>query len=493
MLKKIYITTAIAYVNGDPHLGHTLEFLQADCAARYQRLKGNEVFFVTGTDENSLKNVLAAEKQGVPVKQLVDENSLKFKNLLKILNIEVSDFIRTTEQRHIEGVKKFWQAAQNDIYQGEYQGLYCVGCEDFIKEEDLVNGLCPNHNLKPELITEKNYFFKLSKYQKQLEEAYQNKLIQTVPESRKSDIEVFFKSGLKDFSISRSRERAHNWGIPVPGDDSQVVYVWFDALCNYITVLGYVTNSPIYRAWWEDDSTEIWHFIGKDISKFHCIYWPAMLLAAGVRLPKKIVIHGFITVEGAKMSKTLGNFVNPFDLVNQFGTDAVRYYFLKEFSLAQDADFVSNNLKERYNKELANGLGNLLNRTIALIEKQGGKIKIEGNLFENDIKEAWRKYDEAMNDFRFNQATEAFLQLISKADALINQTKVWAIEDTQKKNEILSSLWMVLTHLAGMISPYLPEKSSRIKESLGIIDGTIDFLGKEFTVKKLPPLFPKIN
>jgi len=493
MLKKIYITTAIAYVNGDPHIGHTLEFILADCAARYQCLKGNEVFFVTGTDENSLKNVLAAEKKSVSVKQLVDENSLKFKKLLDILNIKVSDFIRTTEQRHIEGVKKFWQAARNDIYQGEYQGLYCVGCEDFVKEEDLINGLCPNHNSKPELIAEKNYFFKLSKYQRQLEEVYQSNLIQIVPGSRKPDVEIFLKLGLKDFSSSRSRERAHNWGIPVPFDDSQVIYVWFDALCNYITVLGYATNSPIYRAWWEDNSTEIWHFIGKDISKFHCIYWPAMLLAASVRLPNKIVIHGFITVDGAKMSKTLGNFIDPFDLVNQFGVDAVRYYFLREFSLAQDGDLVINNLKERYNKELANGLGNLLNRIVALIEKQDGKIRIESNLLAEEIKEAWNKYDEAMVEFKFNQGAESFLQLISKADAFINQTRIWAVEDVEKKNEILSSLWLVLANLADMTYPYLPEKSLRIKESLGIVDKTTNFFGREFTVKKLPPLFPRIN
>lgn len=492
MLKKIYITTAIPYVNADPHIGHVLEFIQADCAARYQRLKGNDVYFLTGVDENSLKNALAAEKIGISPIDLVNEKAQLFKDILKLYDISISDFIRTTEKRHIDGVKKFWQAAQKDIYQSDYQGLYCVGCEDFLKDTDLIDGLCPNHKTPPQVVSERNYFFKLSNYEKKLEEIYQINQIQIVPENRKVEVENFIKGGLKDFSISRSKERAHNWGISVPNDDSQIIYVWFDALCNYITALGYAINSPLYRAWWDDPSTQIWHFIGKDITKFHCIYWPAMLLSAGVRLPTKIIIHGFITVEGQKMSKSIGNIIDPVELANQFGVETIRYYLLKEFSLAQDGNLTITNIKERYEKELANGLGNLLNRVVALIEKQGGRIKINSNLLKNEIDGTWQKYDEAMNDFRFNQAAEAFLQLISKADVFINQTQVWAIEDVQKKNEILSSLWLILANLADLISPYLPNTALKIKDSLGI-KNEINFLGKEFTVKRIPPLFPRLN
>ncbi|MCX8015702.1 MAG: methionine--tRNA ligase [Patescibacteria group bacterium] len=492
MLKKIYITTAIPYSNADPHLGHVLEFIQADCAVRYQRLKGNEVYFLTGVDENSLKNALAAEKEGISPKELVDKKAQVFKDILKLYNISISDFIRTTEKRHFEGVNRFWKAAEKDIYQSEYQGLYCTGCEDYLKEEELIDGLCPNHKQPPQLISEKNYFFKLSGYQQKLKEIYQDNQIEIVPETRKAEIENFIGGGLKDFSISRSKERAHNWGIITPNDDSQVIYVWFDALCNYITALGYAVNSPLYRAWWEDESTQIWHFIGKDITKFHCIYWPAMLLSAGVRLPNKIIIHGFITIEGQKMSKSVGNVIDPVELAKQFGVETIRYYLLKEFSLAQDGDLTIANIKERYDKELANGLGNLLNRVVALIEKQGGKIKIESNLLKNDIDEAWQKYDEAMLDFRFNQAAEAFLQLISKADAFINQTRVWAIEEEQKKNETLSSLWMILINLSDLISPYLPETAIKIKNSLGA-NNEVNFLGKEFIVKRIPPLFPRLN
>ena len=492
MLKKIYITTAIPYVNANPHLGHALEFVQVDCAARYERLQGNDVFFATGVDENSLKNALAAEQAGRNVKEFVDEKAQVFKDFLKLFNVEISDFIRTTDSRHLEGVKKFWLAAQKDIYQSEYEGLYCVGCEDFLKEEELVDGLCSNHKIAPQLVKEKNYFFRLSRFQKQLEEIYQNDLIQIVPPNRKQEIVSFIEGGLKDFSISRSQERAHNWGIPVPNDPSQVIYVWFDALCNYITILGYGSNSPLYRAWWEDPATEIWHFLGKDIAKFHCIYWPAMLLAAGVRLPNKIAIHGFITLEGDKMSKSKGNVIDPLEIIKEFGVDPLRYYLLREFSLAQDGDFSVANLRERYNKELANGLGNLLNRVVALIEKQGGKIKIEKNLMEKEIQNCREKYNAALADFRFNQGAEAFLQLISQADAFINQNQVWAITDLTKKEELLGALWLVLAHVADFVYPYIPETSAKIKESLGIHEEK-EFLGKEFLVKRLPPLFPKLN
>jgi methionyl-tRNA synthetase len=490
--KKIYITTAIPYVNAEPHVGFALEIIQADCAARYQRLIGNQVFFVTGTDENSLKNVLSAEKEGISVKDLVDKNSKRFQDLKEVLNLSFDDFIRTTQLRHVEGAQKLWQNAGHDIYKNTYQGLYCVGCEDFYKEEDLIDGLCPIHKTKPEIIQEENYFFKLSDYQKQLEDIYNENKIGIYPESRNGYIANFLKGGLWDFSISRSQQRAHNWGIPVPGDDSQVIYVWFDALCNYITVLGYAKNSPIYRAWWEDESTEIWHFIGKDITKFHCIYWPAMLMSAKIRIPSKVIIHGFVTVEGQKISKSLGNAFDLFELAKEYSSDVLRYYILREFSLAQDGDFNKKSLLERYNKELANGLGNLLSRVTTLIEKNGGKIKIETDLLEEQIKNVWKDYNEAFKEFRFNLAADSFLRLAGVGDTFVNEKQIWKVENKEELNQYFSSLWLLLANLSLLIEPFMPEASVKIKESLGIKgENSAEWKGREFQVKKIPSLFPR--
>jgi len=492
MSKKIYITTAIPYVNANPHIGHVLEFVQADCVSRYERLLGNEVFFVSGTDENSLKNVLVAEKAGVSIQDWVNKQSDIFYSLKDAYNISFDDFIRTTQPRHIEGAKKLWLASQEDIYKGVYEGLYCVGCEDFYKEEELVDGLCPDHKTKPEIVKEENYFFRLSKYQKQLEEIYQNNQLEIFPLSRKGEISNFLKEGLRDFSVSRSQSRAHNWGISAPNDPAQVIYVWFDALCNYISVLGYAKNSPMFRAWWEDESTEIRHFIGKDITKFHCLYWPAMLLSAKLRLPSKIIIHGFITIEGEKISKSLGNVIDPFELRKEFEADVLRYYMLREFSLAQDGDFNRAMILERYNKELANGLGNLLSRTITLIEKNGSSIKPEFNLLNSSIQEAWQKYHEAFSEFKLNSAADSFLQLIAKADAFINEKQIWKIDDKEELNKALSSLWLALANLAFLVEPFMPESCQKIKESLGIQKLSKEDWGKTiFKIKKMPPLFPR--
>jgi len=492
MSKKIYITTAIPYVNANPHIGHVLEFVQADCVARYERLLGNEVFFVSGTDENSLKNVLAAEKAGVSIKEWVNKQSDIVYSLKDAYNISFDDFIRTTQSRHIEGAKKLWLASQEDIHKGVYEGLYCVGCEDFYKEEELIGGLCPDHKTKPEIVKEENYFFQLSKYQEQLEEIYQDDKIAVYPDSRKPEIYNFLKEGLRDFSVSRSQARAHNWGIPVPDDSTQVIYVWFDALCNYITVLGYAKNSPLCRAWWEDEATEVWHFIGKNISKFHCIYWPAMLLSAKLRLPSKIIIHGFITIEGEKISKSLGNVIDPFELRKEFDADVLRYYMLREFSLAQDGDFSRATLLERYNKELANGLGNLLSRATTLIEKNGGSVKPEFNLLGSSIQEAWRKYHDAFSEFKLNSVADSFLQLITKADAFINEKQIWKIDDKEELNKVLSSLWLVLANLAFLVEPFMPESCQKIKESLGIQKvAKEEWKNTIFEVKKIPPLFPR--
>lgn len=492
MNKKIYITTAIPYVNADLHIGHCLEFVQADCVARYERMVGNEVFFVTGADENSLKNVLSAEKAGEPVQQFVDKLSERFFTIKKVLNLSLDDFIKTTQLRHVEGAKRLWESAQDKIYKGYYEGLYCIGCEDFYKEEDLINGLCPEHKIKPEIVKEENYFFKLSDFQKDLEEIYKQKKILIYPENRMGDINNFLEKGIKDFSVSRSKERAHNWGIKVPGDDNQVIYVWFDALCNYITVLGYAKNAPMFRAWWEDESVEVRHFIGKNISKFHCLYWPAMLLSAKLRLPTKIIIHGFITVEGEKISKSLGNVLDPIDLVNEYGVDVLRYYMLREFSLAQDGDFDRSKLMERYNKELANGLGNLLSRAITMIEKNGGEIKPEYSLLEDKIKQAWINYHQAFLEFKINMAVDSWLRLIGETDAFINEKQIWKIENKEELNKALSSLWIVLAELSYFVEPFMPETSLKIRDWLGLKNETkLEWKNIVFKVNRSTSLFPR--
>ena len=362
--KKFYITTAIDYVNGLPHIGHALEKIQTDVVARYHRSLGENVLFLTGTDENSLKNVQAAEKEGITVQELVDRNSQVFYNLKDVLNLSFDDFIRTTEKRHIEGVEKLWKACQKDIYKKTYEGLYCVGCEAFYKESELVNGLCPEHKKAPELVKEENYFFKLSKYQNQLKELIEKNEFKIIPETRKNEVLSFINSGLEDICISRSKERAHGWGIPVPKDPNQIVWVWFDALANYITAVGYDLDEKMFQDLWPADI----HFVGKGILRFHAVYWPAMLLSAGLALPKSIFVHGYITVDGGKMSKSIGNVINPIELVKKYGTEPVRYFLLREMPPTQDGDFTYEKFEDRYTADLARGLGNLVARVIALAQ-----------------------------------------------------------------------------------------------------------------------------
>src|SRR3989344_1095214 len=310
MMNKYFISTAIPYVNSDPHIGFALELIQGDVLARYRRLMGDEVFFVNGTDENALKNAQAAEKAGVDVSKFVEQHAEKFKKLSEVLNISNNDFIRTTEERHVKGAQKLWKACKpEDIYKKAYKGLYCVGCEEFKTQKDLIEGVCLEHRTKPEEVEEQNYFFKLSKYEKELLRLIESNEIKITPSSRKNETLEFIRGGLEDFSISRSRERAKNWGIPVPGDDSQIQYVWFDALTNYINALGYgislVGEDARFKEFWENGQTA--HLVGKGITRFHAIYWPAMLLSAGLALPKEIFVHGYVTVDGEKISKSIGN------------------------------------------------------------------------------------------------------------------------------------------------------------------------------------------
>ena len=372
--KKFYITTAIPYVNANPHLGHALEFVQTDVIARYQKLLGKDAFLTTGADENSLKNVQAAEEAGITTQELCNKNAEIFKELALKLGLSFNSFLRSSIKKdHWPGVHKLWELCKKsgDIYEKKYKGLYCVGCEAFYADNELVNGLCPEHKKKPEVVEEENYFFRLSKYQKRIEKLIETGELRIVPETRKNEVLSFVKRGLEDFSVSRSKERAKGWGVPVPDDDSQIIYVWFDALNIYQTAIGFGTNEKLYKKWWPADL----HVIGKGIIRFHAVYWPAILLSAGLQLPKSILVHGYITIEGHKMSKSLGNIVNPSDLLKKYSADALRYFLIKEIHVANDGDFSEKALVSRINGELVGDLGNLIYRVLSLAEKFKGKIE----------------------------------------------------------------------------------------------------------------------
>ncbi|MCL5011230.1 MAG: methionine--tRNA ligase [Patescibacteria group bacterium] len=483
---NFFITTAIDYVNGEPHLGHALEKIQADAIARYFRLSGKDVFFLTGADENSLKNVRAAEKEGIAVEDFVDKNTKKFKSLKDFLDLSFNDFIRTTEERHIKGAQKLWQecAKKGDICKGIYEGLYCVGCEAYLTPEELKNGCCPEHQTPPEQIKEENYFFRLSQYQKQIQEIIENDKLKIIPQTRKNEILSFVKSGLKDICVSRSNGRAKNWGISVPDDDTQKIWCWFDALGNYITALGYGGNSEKFEKYWQKG--EVLHCIGKGISRFHAVYWLGILLSAGLRLPDKIFVHGYITVDGQKMSKSLGNVINPFELVEKYAqkignkeatVDAVRYYLLAAILSTEDGDFTYEKFEEKYNADLAKGIGNLVARVLTLATKlksENENLKFTSR--NSKLEEIKSKYNKAFEEFDFYGALGAIWELIGWCDKIIDTEKPW--ENRGNSKEVIGDLLLVLTEIAELLKPFLPRTSEKISEQIKTGQGE--------------PLFPRI-
>jgi methionyl-tRNA synthetase len=478
---KIFISTAIDYVNSFPHAGHALEKVQADVIARYHRFLGEEVFFLTGTDENSLKNVQAAEKERISTKELVDRNAEKFYDLKEVLNLSFDDFIRTTESRHIKGAQKLWKACQKDIYKKTYQGLYCVGCEEFYKESELANGLCPEHKTKPELIKEENYFFKHSKYQNQLREIIEKNELKIIPQTRKNEVLSFINSGLQDFCISRLAERGRGWGIPVPGDSTQIQWTWFDALSNYINALGYAENSKQFQEWWQKNENKL-HVIGKGILRFHAIYWIAMLLSAKISLPKTIFVHGYLTSDGQKMSKSLGNVVDPFELVKKYGGDPVRYYLLREIPPAEDGDFTYEKFEGRYNADLASGIGNLLSRVRVLADSQGWEKKPSEKILLA-INKSKKDCDNFINEFKFSEALKSIWDLVAFCDKYINQEEPWKKKDNSK--QVILDLIFALNNIADFLKPFLPETAEKIQKEL---EADKD----KFKNKRGGSLFPKI-
>jgi len=473
-MKKFYITTAIPYVNANPHIGFTLELVQADVIARYHRQLGDSTYFLTGTDDNALKNVQAAEAAGVDTKEFVDKNADKFIELTKRINISNDYFIRTATDKHFQGAQKLWSACKKeDVYKKKYKGHYCVGCEAFYMEKDLVDGKCPEHKKELEVVEEENYFFKLSNYQKKLEKLIESDTYKVIPESRKNEILSFIRMGLEDFSISRSRDRAKNWGVPVPGDDTQIMYVWFDALSNYITALDYENEGELYKKFWPADT----HVIGKGIIRFHAAYWPAMLMSAGIPLPKKLFVHGYINIKGDKMSKSLGNVVNPFELLDKYGVDAVRYYLLKHVHPVQDSDFSYDKFDISYNADLANGLGNLVARVSNLLEKNELEVDIKIDSDKSLIKE----FKVKINKYKFNSALELLWGKLRSADETLSAKAPWKMDDKKAIKGVLEPIAQDILNVAELLKPFMPETSEKIIKQ---------FSAKQ--IKKEEGLFPRI-
>ena len=496
-MKKFYITTAIDYTNSSPHLGHAYEKILADVLSRWHRLKGEDVFFLTGTDEHGQKVERAAKNAGKPPEKFAAEISAEFQKMLRLLNISNNDFIRTTEQRHIQVCLDVFKKVQEkgDIYKGVYEGLYCTGCEAFYLEKDLINGLCPVHKRALESVIEESYFFRMSKYEKQLIEHIKKNKDFIIPEFRQSEVLNRLKEGLKDLSISRT---SFKWGIPLPKDEKHVIYVWFDALLNYISALGYPKGEK-YKKFWPADC----HVIGKDILWFHTVIWPTMLMSAGVELPKTILAHGFINLAGEKLSKTAGIVVDPIKLAEKYGADPMRFFLIKEVVAGQDGDFSEKAVVEKINSELADDLGNLLMRVIVLTEKNfDGKIPKQGKLEPVDVKliessSIANDVDKFMLNYECNKALERIWEFVRNCNKYLNETEPWKIKEKERVGTILYNLIESLRIIGILLSPFIPATAEKVLGQVGQKNGKLkdaEFSEKtKGNVKKGEMLYPKIE
>jgi methionyl-tRNA synthetase len=505
---RFYITTPIYYVNDVPHIGHAYTTVAADVAARFHRLKGLEVRFLTGTDEHGQKVARAAEENGRSPQEWVDSVVPAWKELWKRLWISNDDFIRTTEQRHKHRVQEFWQQLYDsgDVYLAKYEGLYCVSCEEFYKPEELIDGKCPIHGIPVEIVAEENYFFRLSKYKDWLINDYYARTPPPVyPQARLNEV-LRFAEDLEDTSISRS---SFTWGIPIPWDPKHVIYVWVEALLNYITALDY-PDGELFKKFWPGVN-----FVGKDILRFHAVTWPAMLHAAGVDPPDLVVAHGWLLVGGEKMSKTKLTGIHPDTLIDTFGVDGFRYFFLREVAFGQDGSFSWEAMLARYNAELANGIGNLASRVLALIESTYDGMIPDPSGGEQDPERALRAiaekavvaYDEALERFAFHEGLEAVDAIVREANQYLVKTAPWKLakEPSQRKrvDAILYTAAETLRLLAILLSPFTPGASGRLWTSLGIAEG-LDTqrlpaagrwggLAPGTKVAKGDPLFPRVE
>ncbi len=462
MTKKFYITSAIPYVNAKPHIGHALEFVQTDVVARYHKLLGEKVTKLCGGDENALKNVQAAEKEGTPIQEFVDKNNTLFEKLAAKLNAGYDIWQKGSDQKkHYASSQKLWKLCKADIYQKKYKGLYCIGCETFYTQDELnAKGECFEHpGKKLEEVEEKNYFFTLSNYQNKLINLIQSNKLEIVPEKRRNEVLAFLKGHLDDISISRTNERARNWGVPVPGDPDQRIYVWFDALNIYQSGIGFGWDNNMYQKIWPADV----HVIGKGILRFHAVYWPAFLLSAGLKLPKKIFVHEYFTVNGQKMSKTLGNVVDPAELIVKYAkvigetasVDGLRYYLLGKFSPFSDGDFSEEKFREVYNSDLANGLGNLVARVTKLCEnsklsfRQSPVVKLNNTVFL------------ALEEYRFDNALEQIWTVLRGLDQKLSVDKPWTQKPKDQENTLQQCVDTVRL-VTYYLKPFLPQTAEKL-------------------------------
>ena len=510
--KKFLITTSLPYMNASLHIGHAYELVLADVVARYHRQKGEKVFFLTGADEHGDKIITAAQKEGIGPQMFVDKNVARFKELIEKLSITNDDFIRTSDkERHWPGAIKLWQeiAASGDIYKGTYKGLYCVGCEAFITEKELVDGKCPHHATTPEKIEEENYFFKLSKYAPEIKRLLESGDLKVTPKSKAREMLALIEGDIGDVSISRP-DRTIPWGIPVPDDSSQLMYVWCDALSNYISALGYGrANDENFRTLWPADV----QVIGKDIARFHIILWTAMLLSAKLPIPSEFFVHGFITSAGKKMSKSIGNVLYAEDFIDEYGVDALRYYLTREISPLDDGDMTHEKFKEVYNANLANGIGNLTSRTLKMAEQYfngtvTGSVSLVPSfrtkvtvmetsgdipglnipyIVTNDI---WPRYHKYMSDGEVNKATDVIWELVGYLDQFVTDYEPFKLVKIDKKatENILWGLLYGLHNISLMLIPIMPNTAEKISRLVGF---SSDSAGETIFNSKAPeqPLF----
>ena len=505
---KFYITTAIPYSNAEPHLGTALEAIGTDVVARWKRLTGYDVFFLTGMDENSQKTVKAAEERGLGPQELIDYISEKFKELWARLLISYDDFIRTTEPRHRKVVTELFKRVHEsgDIYPGTYAGSYCVGCENFISEDEILDGKCPVGHETLEWVSEEGYFFRLSKYTDAVREHVEQHPEFIEPDFRRNEImNSYLLPGLKDVFVTRE---SLGWGIPVPIDPTRVLYVWFDALVNYLTGCGFLTNDDMFNHYWPADL----HVIGKDIIRFHTTHWPAMLISAGLPLPKRVFIHGFVNVEGVKISKSAGTAIDPGLLVDEFGADSLRYFLMREAPYAQDISFSTRKLAERHNRDLANDLGNLLHRSLSMVERYTAGVVPkpldgrEGETLRASSSDLRQNLEPEVDALCFNRALERIWDVIRQANRYVEESKPWVLAKDPSQEGRLHTVLYTLLESIRLISvclwPFMPQSSAELRRQLGL-DVTPDtvpvgqdrwgLLSPGTKVDKGEPLFPQIE
>lgn len=498
-MSKFYITTAIAYINARPHIGYAMELIHADALARYHRMLGDDTYFLTGTDEHGSKMAKTAAENNTPVKEFADKNVIPFMDLTKKLNLSNDDFIRTTFDKHKKGAQKLWQKMfdADKIEKRKYKGLYCIGCEAYVHEKDLVDGKCPNHDKAPEVLEEEDYFFRLSDYKYEIEKLIREDKLKIYPEARKNEMLNIIQES-EDVSFSRPKEKL-TWGVTVPNDEDQVMYVWCDALSNYITAIGYEEETDQFKKYWPAD----FHIIGKDILRFHAGVWIGMLLAAKLPIPKAIGVHGFVTSEGRKMSKSLGNVIDPFTLIEEFGVDPVRYYFLREIPTTEDGDYSRERFEGLYESELVNSISNLSYRVLSMTEKyfEGRVPENTGESLEKETKKTWKTYQEKIESYDLKTAIESVLELAAFGNKYVETEKPWELakNDKEKLGGVIYNLLELLRHLSLLLTPFIPETAKKLQAQINWDPGKTPF--KEITkwgglasgqeIKKGEPLFTR--